>query len=575
VKPVQDAVETLKTRVAVAAGEIPADRVLRGGRVVNVFSGRIREADVAVSGGVIAGVGPKYHGREEVDVSGRWIVPGLIDGHIHIESTLMTPPELARALLVHGTTAIVSDPHEIANVMGMAGIRLLLRESEGVPLDIFFMAPSCVPATHLETAGAVLAARDLDPLKAVPRVLGLAEMMNFPGVVSGDPGVLEKIALFEDRVLDGHCPGLSGPGLQAYVSAGIRSDHEITGMTEGREKLDAGMMIMIREGTSARNLADLLPLVTPLNARRFCFVSDDLHPDDIVDRGHLDFMVKKAVRLGMDPVTALRLATLNPAEYFGMKNRGAVAPGYRADLVVLDDLEDFRVADVYKDGRRAADLLSPAEAAGPAEPPGPLNMPVPEPSALRIPAKSGRARVMELVPGQIATRAVSLPVRTENGFVVPDVAADVLKLCVFERHRRSGRVGLGLVRGFGLRRGALASSVAHDAHNVIAVGVTDADIIAAAGTVREMGGGLCAAWDDRRVVLPLEVAGLMSGRPVKELARDLGRVRSAARELGCGLGAPFMALSFLALPVIPELKLTDRGLVDVNRFEIVPLFEAD
>ena len=575
-------VEALKKRISVARREIPADLVLKGAMVVNVFTGDIQENDIAISEGVIAGVGLDYHGKEEVDMAGKWIVPGLIDGHIHIESSMLVPSRLAAALLVHGTTAIVSDPHEIANVMGLEGIRFMLEESRSIPFDIFFMAPSCVPATNLETAGATLNATDLMELKNEPRILGLAEMMNFPGVLMGDEQVLEKIAFFKGSILDGHCPSLLGYDLQAYVSSGIRSDHETTVRSEGLEKVESGMMLMIREGTSAKNLEELLPLVNSSNSRRFCFVSDDLHAEDIQQRGHLDFILKKSVELGLDPVTAIQLVTLNPAEYFSLKDRGAISPGYRADLAVLEDLENFEISSVYKDGSM---VINKGELIGfpfndigmPHDQPKPMNIAMLTPDSFRIPHAGGKARVIELIPGQITTRMLYKKAKSEGGCVVADIKSDILKLCVVERHKASGHVGLGLVKGFGLKHGAIASSVAHDSHNVIVVGVSDEAIFRAVEIVRDMGGGLAAVRDNRTVLakIPLEIAGLMSRKPLDTVVKQLQAIKNAASDLGCTLEEPFMALSFLALPVIPELKLTDMGLVDVNRFEIVPLFLED
>jgi len=572
-------VQGLKKRISVAKSESPADLVLKKGRVVNVFTGDMQERDVAISDGVIAGLGPDYHGKKEIDAEGKWIVPGLIDGHLHIESSMLVPSRLAAALMVNGTTAIVSDPHEIANVLGIEGICFMLEDSRSIPFDIFFMAPSCVPATCLETAGANLSASDLLELKNEPLILGLAEMMNFPGVLMGDEQVLEKIASFKDRTVDGHCPSLSGRNLQAYITAGIRSDHETTVISEGLEKVENGMMLMIREGTSARNLEELLPLVNNNNSRRFCFVSDDLHAEDIRQRGHLNFVLKKAVNLGLDPVTAIQMVTLNPAEYFGLKDRGAIAPGYRADLAVFKDLKDFEIFSVYKDGRMVVDKgeligFPLNKTAIPPGQPKPLNIGPMTQDSFRIPHADGKARVIELIPGQIKTRMSYEKVKSEDGWVVPDIKSDILKLCVVERHMASGNIGLGLVRGFGLKHGAIASSVAHDSHNLIVVGVSDRAIFTAVEIVRDMGGGLAAVQDDGKVIaqVPLGIAGLMSWQPLNTLVKQLKTIKNAASDLGCTLEEPFMALSFLALPVIPELKLTDMGLVDVNRFEIVPLF---
>ena len=573
-----DRVKTLKKRILAARGELPVDLVLKGARVVNVFSGKIQEADVAVYEGFIVGVGLDYQGKEELDVSGKWISPGLIDGHLHIESSMLTPSNIAAALAVHGTTAIVADPHEIANVMGLSGINYMLEDSRSLPFDIFFTAPSCVPTTHLETSGAALKASDLKELLDKPQVVGLAEMMNFPGVLMGDDEVLEKIILFRNRVLDGHCPMLSGYDLQAYLSAGIGSDHESTDRGEALEKMENGMMIMIREGTSAKDLDELLPLVNDRTSGRFCFVSDDLHPEDIQDRGHIDFAVRKAVQSGLDPVTAIRLATLNPAQYFGLRRRGAIAPGYRADIVVLDDLNDFAVNSVYKDGRlivKDGDLIGFPENTLDSTPDQhePLKIARLRPEDFHIPHPGGRARVIELVPGQIITRIRHEEVERIDGLVKTDVETDLLKLSVVERHKGTGNIGLGLVHGFGLIAGAIASSVAHDSHNVIVVGVNDEEICRAVEVVRNMGGGL-AVVRGRNILakVPLEIGGLMSAQPLGDLVKSIASVKKATAGLGCQLDEPFMALSFLALPVIPELKLTDRGLVDVTRFEIVPLF---
>ncbi|MFH0844836.1 MAG: amidohydrolase family protein, partial [Pseudomonadota bacterium] len=399
-------VEVLRRHIQAARREIPAELVLKNGKVVNVFSGEIQECDVAVYNGFVVGLGSDYNGREEIDLKGKWISPGFIDGHIHIESSMLLPSRLAAALLPHGTTTVVSDPHEIANVMGIEGILLMILDSQSIPFDIFFMAPSCVPATHLETSGAQLLASDLLKLVEEPKILGLAEMMNFPGVLSGDPEILEKLILFKDKIIDGHAPALKGDDLQAYLTAGIGSDHETWDRQEGREKIRGGMMLMIREGSTAKNLEELLPLVNLKNARRCCFVSDDLHPRDILKRGHLNAALKKAVRLGLDPITALQMVTINPAEYFRLKQRGAIAPGFRADLVVLKDLINFTVEKVYKDGRLIADsgkiVAFPNREEFHLEV-KPLNIAPFTPESFRIRDQGRAVRVIEFIPGQILT----------------------------------------------------------------------------------------------------------------------------------------------------------------------------
>lgn len=572
----KESIPALKERIKAARGEIPADLVLKGGRVVNVFSGALQEADVAVHGSFIVGVGRGYKGREEVDLAGGFISPGLIDGHIHIESSMLLPSRLAASLLLCGTTAIVSDPHEIANVLGMEGIHMMLEDSRGIPLDVFFMAPSCVPATSLETSGATLNAQDLAELSLEPRILGLAEMMNFPGVLSGDDEILKKLALFGGRPLDGHAPGLCGKDLQAYVCAGIRSDHETIDPTEALEKVQSGMMIMIREGSTAKNLEALLPVVNPVNSRRFCLVTDDLHPEDLRRQGHLDHVLRKAVSRGLDPVTAVQMVSLNPTEYFGLRDRGAVAAGYRADLTVFKDLEEFKVDRVYKSGRLVAEGGRLAEAWSQGQTLGacrPLSIPSLHPGLFRIKREGEEARVIEVIPGQIVTGVCREKVSSHGIWVISDPGKDILKLTVVERHQGSGRIGLGLVRGFGLQKGALASSVAHDSHNVIAVGVSDDDLCRAVEEVRDMGGGMVVVEKGKALArLPLEVGGLMSAEPLGALSPRIADLSKASASLGCAIEEPFMVLSFLALPVIPELKLTDMGLVEVNKFEIVPLF---
>ena len=566
----------LKEVIRCARGDRPADLLLRGGRHLNVFDGGIRAGSIAIKEGVIAGIGD-YPARDTVDLGGRIVVPGFIDAHVHIESAMTGVDEFARAVVPRGTTTVVADPHEIANVLGAEGIRYMLSASAGSPLNVYFMLSSCVPATDMETAGARLAADDLRPFMDEDRILGLAEMMNFPGVMAADQEILRKIALARGarKPVDGHCPGLSGAALNAYIAAGISSDHECTTFEEAREKLRAGLHIMVREGTAAKNLAALLPLVDRHTCRRMMWCTDDRHPHDLLSRGHIDDIVRRAVRRGLDPILAVQMATLNPAEYFGLRHLGAIAPGRQADLLVIDDLENLSVKRVYCRGRMVADngsLLDHPAAPRPVNPPRAMAV-TPEAVDFSIPARGRSLRVIEIVPAQIITRAVVTDARIENGMAVSDPRRDIVKIAVVDRYSGSARTGKAFVKGLGLTQGALASSVAHDAHNIILVGVDDRDMSLALRTVVEFGGGLAAVADGRILAaLPLPIAGLMSDAPMKKVCRHLDRLNDAAGQLGSPIDNPFMTLSFLALPVIPELKITDRGLVDVNMFQFVPLF---
>ncbi|MDQ4078173.1 MAG: adenine deaminase [Chloroflexota bacterium] len=577
----QAEIRTLQSSIEAARGVQKVDLLLRGGTLVNVLSGEMYETDVAIHDGWVVGLGEGYEGREVVDCSGKWIAPGFIDGHMHVESTLVTVPEFARAALSRGTVAAILDPHEIANVHGIEGILYILESRKGIPLKAFVMASSCVPATHMETAGAELSAEDLVPLFDEEGVIGLAEVMNFPGVVFGDEGVLAKVvaAQRDNVVIDGHAPGLSGRDLNAYIAAGVGSDHECTTLEEAREKLRKGMHVMIREASTAKNLETLLPLVTPANERRCCFVTDDRHPSDLLTEGHVDHAVRKAIRLGLDSLIAYRMASLNTAEWFRLDEQGfgAVAPGFRADVLVLDDLEAVRIERVYVGGELVAQdgevLIDLPDA--PSTLPSSVNVNWERFPGFRIPAEGERVKVIEIIPGQIVTGRGVDEARIENGEVVADPVRDLLKMAVVERHGKGSGVGLALVRGFGLKDGAIASSVAHDSHNVVIAGVNDDDMRRALEAIVEMDGGLVVVQGGEvHAALALPIAGLMSDRPLHEVRNAVDALHDAYHRLGGELSDPFMQLSFLALPVIPTLKLTDKGVVDVEKFEIVSLWEG-
>ncbi|MGO9138656.1 MAG: adenine deaminase [Syntrophales bacterium] len=565
----------LRNCIRAARGEIAPELVLKGGRVINVFTSEVIETDVAIYDGVVVGIG-SYEGGKFLDARGHYICPGFIDGHFHIESTMLSAPELAKAVLPYGTTAIVADPHEIANVMGQRGINYIIESSQGLPVDFYIMLPSCVPVTHLETSGAELSLEDLMVLKDQTRVLGLAEMMQYPGVITGAATVLEKIAAFSDMTKDGHAPLISGKDLNAYITAGLRSDHECTQLSEAREKIRLGMHIMIREGTLAKNLRTLLPIVSAANVGRCSLVTDDLHPHDLLHNGHLNHVIDLAVREGLDPLLAIVMVTQSTARYFGLRTLGAVAPGYQADILILSSLRPVAVKTVIKKGRIMYDggHLS-AEFPKPSLMTclSPMNIKAYGPDSFAIPKEGEFIRVISLIRDQIITKGNIIKAPAEGDVLVPDTKQDLLKIAVIERHHGTGNIGLGMVRGFGLKHGALASSVAHDSHNIISLGCNDRDLYASVKAVEEMGGGLAAVKNGEVLArLPLPIAGLMSCEPLGKVAHGWEKLTRAARSLGCPLEEPFMALSFLALPVIPELKMTDRGLVDVKEFRHVPLF---
>ena len=569
--------DDLPALLSVARGDAPADVLLANCKIVNVFSGEIEEADIALIGDRIAGIGRGYASRETVDLRGAYVAPGLIDAHVHIESSLCTPPQFASAVVPRGVTTVVADPHEIANVAGADGVRFMADAARGLPLRVILMAPSCVPATDLATSGASLDAQTLKQLARAGIVHGLAEVMNFPGVINAGDAVVQKLRAFDGLVIDGHAPGVSGKSLCAYVAGGIGSDHECVTLDEAREKLARGMFVLIREATNARNLDALLPLLNPRNARRIAFCTDDRTPPELLRAGSIDEMLRRAIGAGVDPITAIRCCTLNPAEWFRLHDRGAIAPGRLADLFVFPDLASPTAGRVYAAGKLVAQnekLLAPF--------PSPV---VPQKLTdtchvarnqvkLDVRAKSSRIRVIGSIPDQLITESLVIDATVRDGGVVADPSRDILKMAVVERHRGTGNCGIGFIRGFGLKRGAIAGTFAHDHHNLIAIGCADAPMYAAIDAVQKMGGGLVVVdrLDDVVAALPLPVGGLMSDRPIAEVAATYQELLDAARALGSTPRDPFTAMSFMALEVIPKLKLTDKGLVDVEQFRLVDLF---
>lgn len=571
--------------LAQTRGDRPAELVLKNVDIVNVFQEKLKKTDVAISQGIILGTGD-YRGEKEIDLAGKILAPGYIEGHMHLESTMVDIKEAAKKLISCGTTTVTVDPHEIANVAGLDGIKYLLYQGRELPWNFNMMLPSCVPSTSFETAGASLPAEKLEKLMDERGVFGLGEVMDYPGVIKGDSSLLAKLELFKDRFIDGHAPGVSGKELNAYLLAGVRADHESTSYEEAVEKVSKGMYVMIREGSLTRDMSRLLPAVEDSNYSRFLFATDDRHPGDLITEGHINFMVKKAVREGMDPLRAIRLATFNSAQALGYGDLGAIAPGYRADLVVLNDLENLEVEKVFKDGEIVAEdgkiTVSMSEnnmsdrdyqewKRAKETVYNSVNIGEVEESDFQLP-EARRYRVMELVPDQITTEKKEVKCSGEKLSLKEMKEKDLVKLAVVERHKASGRVGLGLLKGYGLKRGAVATSIGHDSHNIMVAGLNAKDMVKAVESLAEMQGGLVVVKDGKvKVSLPLPVAGLMSDRTLNLTAGTLRKAREAASSLGVKVSEPFMTISFMALPVIPSLKLTDRGLFDLDNFEHVSL----
>ncbi|ACT00533.1 adenine deaminase [Paenibacillus sp. JDR-2] len=570
--------DKLTKRIDVAAKRAAADLIIRNGKIVNVFTGSIMSGDIAIADGMIAGIGDYTDGLEVIDAAGKWIIPGLIDGHVHIESSMLTPREFAKVVLQHGVTAVVTDPHEMANVMGSKGIQYMLDQSEGLPLDIYVNLPSCVPSTPFETSGATLEAEELRPFYAHPKVLGLAEVMDFPALAAASPGMISKLADANELAahIDGHAAGIDREQLNLYMAAGIRTDHEAIDAEEARHRLELGMYLMIREGTVAKDLEALLPAVNAGNSRRCLFVTDDKLIDDLLEEGSVDHSIRLAVSKGLDPVTAIQMATLNAAECFGLRQQGAIAPGYKADFVIVDNLEKLTIRQVFKEGVSVFSNGELAEEAFTASAAQALpetmrssdittGMEPLRPNALELPLASDSCNVIGIIPNSLVTRHLKEQVSRDRELrFISSTARDQLKLAVVERHHRTGNIGLAVVKGFGFRKGAIVSSVAHDSHNIICAGVTDEDMLLAIGHVAAMNGGLAVVADGEVLAsLSLPVGGLLSEQRYGEVNRQMHSLYGALRTIGApDTFNPFLTLSFLALPVIPELKITDKGLFE-------------
>ena len=568
---------SLTKRIAAASGSLPAETVIKNGKIIDVFNGEIIEGDIAIEDGYIVGIG-NYEGTNVIDADGKYVSPAFIDGHVHIESSMVTPEEFAKVLLIHGVTSVIADPHEIANVLGADGIQYMLDSSDNLPFDFYFMLPSCVPATEFEHAGAKLASKDLQPFYQHPRVLGLAEVMNFPAVKMAEKDMMKKInqAQQAGKKIDGHGAGLSAMDINVYLAAGIRTDHESTTADQAKERLKRGMYLMIREGTVAKDLEQLIPIVNERNARRCLFVTDDKHLDDLIHDGSIDHNIRLAIHSGLSPITAIQMASINAAECFGLADKGAIAPGYKADFLLLDDLETIKISQVYKDGKLMADEgeISQFPPFHPVTPTAKLRNSVrfnelsSDDFSIYLP--SNKANIIEIIPNSLETRHIIDEVTIcEKGYFQASTSEDLLKLAVIERHHMTNQIGLGIVKGLKLQSGAIATTIAHDSHNLIIAGTNDVDMAAAAKALQSIQGGLAVVNGGEIIaMLELSIAGLISEKPYQEVHSQLLTIRHALESIGASSQFnPFLTLSFLSLPVIPELKLTDKGLFQVSKFE--------
>lgn len=558
-----------------ARGLIKCDLVLRGAKTLDVFSGQWLSGDVGILGDKVVGVGESYNGKKTINLKGKYLVPGFIDSHVHIESTLMVPSEFEKTVLGHGTTSAILDPHEIANVLGTRGIEYILKCSEQATMDLYVMLSSCVPATHLETSGATLSAKKLLPYKNHPKVLGLAEMMNYPGVLFKNSDVIEKIYQFQDQHIDGHSPLLRGKDLNAYIGCGIKTDHESVSIDEAQEKLERGMQVMLREGSVAKNLRELMGVLNNYSSPHVSLCTDDRNPLDILDEGHLDYMIRVAIKGGITPQAVYRAASLSTAKCFGIKNKGAIAPGYIADVVVLKDYKKCLIEKVFKSGQLVdTKNLKAIRVAPPKE--NTMKMVLPKIENLQVSAPSYstvKAKVIGIVRDNIVTDSLEKSLKVdEHGYVQRDLKQDILKISVIERYGHKSPPSIGFVKGMGIKKGAIASSVGHDSHNAVAIGSNDQDMITCYERLAKMGGGFVVVNQGKVTAeLPLPIAGLMTPKNLKEIYRDLKKLRKEAKALGCKLPDPFLQMAFLCLAVIPTLKITDKGLVDVDKFDFVPV----
>lgn len=565
--------------INVARGLEKAELVIKNATIVNVLSEEIYKADIAIEDGIIVGIGDNYSGNKEIDINGAYVTPSFIDGHVHLESAMVLPKEFAKTVLPAGTTTAIIDPHEISNVFGLHGISFMHEAVKNLPMDVYTMLPSCVPATPFETSGFDLNSYDLSLLIDKPWVLGIAEMMNFPGVLNLDKNVMAKLELAKqrDKRIDGHAPFLSNKDLCAYIASGVKSDHECTTPKEAIEKLRLGMYLMIREGTAAKDLNALIPVLKECNTRKCLFVTDDRHPSDLKE--HINGMVRRAVEAGVNPIKAIQCASLNTAEYFGLKNLGAIAPGYKADLLILPDLKSFKPEFVLKNGKVIVEngkLVSEMEEFETPSMRGSVNVKWIEEDDFRIEAKSDMVKTIEVIPHQLVTKSTISKIKVENGNAISNIDTDTLKICVIERHRATGNIGKGFVKGFNLKSGAIASTVAHDSHNMIIVGTNDYDMyVAAVELVKSQGGKVVV--NNGKVIskLPLPIAGLMSDGDFNFVLDKCAELNEASHSIGCTLEDPFMTMAFMSLPVIPELKITDKGIFDTKNFEFTDIFETE